>query len=86
MTTNAPTLNLQFTYSQLVALAMQLDDEDRFRLYRELTRGLRSESLRAIREAFRTDELDEETIIAECEAVRQKMYGVCANKKNVQSL
>ncbi|MCQ2305628.1 MAG: hypothetical protein MJZ97_11635 [Bacteroidales bacterium] len=74
MTTNAPTLNLQFTYSQLLALAMQLDDEDRFRLCRELTRGLRSESLKAIREAFRTDELDEETIIAECEAVRQKMY------------
>ncbi len=74
MTKNTPTLNPQFTYSQLLALAMQLNDEDRFRLCRDLTRSVRSESLKAIREAFRTDELDEETIAAECEAVRQKMY------------
>ena len=74
MITTTPTLELQFSYTQLLALAMQLAKEDQYRLCRDLTRNERSESLRALREAFRTDELDEETIRAECEAVRQEMY------------
>ena len=74
MITTAPTLELQISYTQLLALAMQLAKEDQYRLCRDLTRNERSESLRALREAFRTDELDEETIRAECEAVRQEMY------------
>ena len=74
MTTNAPTLNIQFSYAQLLSLALQLAKEDQYKLCRQLTRKERSESLRALREIFRTDELDEETIKAECEAVRQEMY------------
>jgi hypothetical protein len=74
MTTNAPTLNMQFSYAQLLNLALQLEKEDRYRLCRELTGKERSESMRALLEVFRTDELDEETIKAECEAVRQEMY------------
>ena len=74
MTTNAPSLNLQFSYAQLLGLALQLAKEDRYRLCRDLTREERSESLKALRDIFRTDELDEETIKAECEAVRQEMY------------
>ena len=72
--TKNPTLNLQFSYSQLLALALQLAKEDRYRLCRELICDERVESLRALRKAFRTDEIDEETIKAECEAVRQEMY------------
>lgn len=74
MTTTHPSLNLQFTYAQLLSLALQLAKEDRYRLCRDLTREERSESLKALRDVFRTDELDEETIKAECEAVRQEMY------------
>ena len=74
MTTNSPTLNMQFSYSQLLSLALQLAKEDRYRLCRELTREERSQSLKTLLEIFRTEELDEETIKAECEAVRQEMY------------
>lgn len=70
----APTLNMQFTYNQLLMLALQLADEDRFMLCRELTQGIRTDSLKQLRDIFRTDELDEETILAECEAVRQELY------------
>ena len=73
MTTN-PTLNMQVSYAQILALALQLAKEDRYRLCRELICDERMESMKALREAFRTDELDEETIKAECEAVRQEMY------------
>ena len=74
MTTNSPTLNMQFSYSQLLSLALQLAKEDRYRLCRELTREERSQSLKTLLEIFRTEELDEETIKAECEAVSQEMY------------
>ena len=72
--TKNPTLNLQFSYSQLLALALQLAKEDRYRLCRELICDERVESLKALRKAFLVDEIDEETIKAECEAVRQEMY------------
>lgn len=73
MTTN-PTLNLPVSYSQLLALALQLAKEDRYRLCRELICDERMESMKNLREALRTDEIDDETIKAECEAVRQEMY------------
>lgn len=72
--TKNPTLSMQFSYSQLLSLALQLAKEDRYRLCRELICSERVESLKALREAFRTDEIDEETIKAECETVRQEMY------------
>ena len=73
MTTN-PTLNFPVSYSQLLALALQLAKEDRYRLCRELICDERMESMKNLREALRTDEIDDETIKAECEAVRQEMY------------
>lgn len=73
MTTN-PTLNLPVSYSQLLALALQLAKEDRYRLCRELICDERMESMKVLRKAFRTDEIDDATIKAECEAVRQEMY------------
>ena len=73
MTTN-PTLNLPVSYSQLLALALQLAKEDRYRLCRELICDERVESIKALQRAFHTDEIDEATIKAECEAVRQEMY------------
>ncbi|MBR5082661.1 MAG: hypothetical protein IKX35_09510 [Bacteroidales bacterium] len=41
----------------------------------------RAESLRVLREKFRTDEIDEEEIRAECEAVRVEMYEERMTKK-----
>lgn len=73
MTTN-PTLNVQVSYGQLLALALQLAKEDRYRLCRELLCDERVESMKALLKAFQTDEIDEEAIKAECEAVRQEMY------------
>ena len=73
MTTN-PTLNMQVSFSQLLALALQLAKEDRYRLCRELLCDERVESMKSLRKAFQTDEIDEETIKAECEIVRQEMY------------
>ena len=42
----------------------------------------RAESLRVLREKFRTDEIDEEEIRAECEAVRVEMYEERMTKKS----
>ena len=72
-TTN-PTLNVQVSYGQLLALALQLAKEDRYRLCRELLCDERVESMKALLKSIQTDEIDEETIKAECEAVRQEMY------------
>lgn len=72
--TKNPTLNMQFSYAQLLSLALQLAKEDRYRLCRELICNERVESIKALRAIFQTDELDEEIIKAECEAVRQEMY------------
>ena len=73
MTTN-PTLNVQVSYGQLLASALQLAKEDRYRLCRELLCDERVESMKALLKSIQTDEIDEETIKAECEAVRQEMY------------
>ena len=75
MTTN-PTLNMQVSFSQLLALALQLAKEDRYRLCRELLCDERVESMKSLRRAFQNNEseIDEETIKAECDAVRQEMY------------
>ena len=67
-------MNVTFTYAQVLDLAMQLSVDDRYALCRDLTRSSRSSSLRRICKAFRTDALSEEEIRQECETVRQEMY------------
>ena len=72
----------QFSYGQVLNMAMQLTDNERMRLCRELSRVSRSDSLKRICEAFRTDDLSEEEIRQECEAVRQEMYKESLGTKN----
>ena len=67
-------MNVKFTYAQVLDLAMQLSVNDRYALCRDLTRTSRSNSLRRICKAFRTDALSEEEIRQECEMVRTEMY------------
>lgn len=50
----------QFSYGQVLNMVMQLTDNDRMRLCRELSRASRSDRLKRICEAFKTDDLSEE--------------------------
>ena len=48
---------------------------------REIYVKRRAESMKVLRNVFRTDELDEKEIGAECEAVRQEIYDEIKAKK-----
>lgn len=70
------TMNVGFTYNQIMSLALQMPNDDQYKLYCALSRGLKTAPLREIREANKpyADEISMEDIVAECEAVRQERY------------
>ena len=72
--TKAVNMNLQLNFDQVLSLAMQLPESARLALSRELARSSRVMKLRQIRELFKCDEISEEEIRQECEAVRKEMY------------
>lgn len=68
------TVTMPLTYGQVLNLAMQLPDQERYTLCRDLSRGWRTKELRSIRESMRDCSLSDEEIRQECEIVRQQMY------------
>lgn len=72
--TKAVNMNLQLNFDQVLSLAMQLPEEARVTLCRELTRSSRVMKLRKIRESIKCDEITEDEIREECEIVRKEMY------------
>jgi len=74
MITTTSTASMAFTYSQILGLAMQLPEQEKYTLCRDLTQGWRTKELRAIRDSIKNCELSDDEIRQECEIVRQQMY------------
>jgi len=70
----AATVNMTLTYGQILGLAMQLPDQERYSLCRDLSKGWRTAELRSIRDSIKDCPLTDEEIRQECEIVRQQMY------------
>ncbi len=71
---NTATVNMALTYNQVLSLAMQLPDQERYTLCRDLSCGWRTAELRAIRKSIQACDLTDEEIRQKCEMVRQQMY------------
>lgn len=67
-------VRVQLSYDQVLGLAMQLSDKEKFTLSRALTSAGRALKLRELRKMFVTDEISENDILQECENVRQQLY------------
>lgn len=74
------TVNMPLTYGQILGLAMQLPDKERFTLCRDLSSKWRTLELRSIRDSISACTLSDEEIRQECEIVRQNMYDECYAK------
>ena len=68
------TVNMPLTYGQILSLAMQLPDKEKYTLCRDLSSKWRTSELRSIRDSISTCTLSDEEIRQECETVRQQMY------------
>lgn len=64
------TLQLNFTFEQVLSLVKQLPQKDKIKLGKE---GI-ANSLATLLQEFQTDELSFDTITNEVEAVRQQLY------------
>jgi flagellar biosynthesis regulator FlbT len=69
-------LQIDFTYDQVLSLVKQLPKEEKIMLTKELEKDKESfgERLEKLLTVFKTDELSEETINEEVEIVRQNRY------------
>ncbi|GAA4415699.1 hypothetical protein GCM10023187_46420 [Nibrella viscosa] len=67
-------LNISLTFRQIMELVRQLPTAQKIRLTRELEKEAIGTRLSQILQSFRTDELSQELIDEEVEAVRQELY------------
>lgn len=67
-------LQIDFTYDQVLTLVKQLPKEEKIMLSKELDKDTNPSELSRLLKVFKTDELSEETINEEVEIVRQQMY------------
>lgn len=65
---------LNLNYSQILSLLKQLPTRTQLRLGRILTKDATEAELEHFLEAFKTDELSEEDILAEVKQVRKERY------------
>lgn len=65
---------LNLNYSQILSLVKQLPTRTQLRLGRILTKDATEAELEHFLEAFKTDELSEEDILAEVKQVRKERY------------
>lgn len=72
------TYSIDLGYDQVLNLVKQLPKNEKIRLSKELGRELIDEKLTSLLNAFKTDELDQNTIDKEVEIVRTELY---ANSK-----
>ncbi len=69
------TYNIDLGFDQILDLVRQLPKKEKIRLSKELEREIINAKLTSLLKAFRTDELDQETITKEVEIVRTELYG-----------
>lgn len=67
-------LKIHLSCNQILELAQQLSDEDKLELNRALAAEVRGIKLRRLLDALRADEISQEDIDSEVEAVRQEIY------------
>lgn len=75
-------LKIRLNYSQVLELARQLSDEDKLELNRALSAEARSIKLRRLLKTLKTDEIPQEEIDEEVEAVRQEAYEMRLRNEN----
>jgi hypothetical protein len=76
---NASTYRVNLTYKQILDIVKQLPQNDKAKLGKEIAKEIINKRLTKLLNAFKTDELDENTIIQEVEKVRAELY---EKKKN----
>jgi hypothetical protein len=68
------TYNIDLAFDQILDLVRQLSKKEKIRLSKELEREIIDTKLTALLKAFKTDDLDQETINKEVEIVRTELY------------
>lgn len=66
--------NIRLEFNQILDLVRQLPKKEKIRLSKELEKDIIDAKLTALLRAFKTDELDQETIDREVETVRTELY------------
>ena len=67
-------LNISLTFRQILDLVKQLPRQQKIRLTKELEKEAIDSKLSQILQSFKTDELSQDLIDEEVEAVRQELY------------
>jgi hypothetical protein len=68
------TYNIYLEFSQILDLVKQLSRKEKLRLSKELEKEIIDAKLTSLLKAFKTDELDQDTIDREVEIVRAELY------------
>lgn len=68
------TYNIDLGFDQILDLVRQLPKKEKIRLSKELEREIIDVKLTSLLKAFKTDDLDQETINREVEIVRTELY------------
>jgi hypothetical protein len=68
------TYNIGLGFDQILDLVRQLPKKEKIRLSKELEREIIGTKLTILLKAFKTDDLDQETINKEVEIVRTELY------------
>jgi hypothetical protein len=68
------TYNIYLEFSQILDLVKQLSRKEKLRLSKELEKEIIDVKLTSLLKAFKTDELDQDTIDREVEIVRAELY------------
>ncbi|MBU0487146.1 MAG: hypothetical protein KKA07_08775 [Bacteroidetes bacterium] len=77
---NTGIYNISLNFNQILQLVRQLPVTEKIMLSRELEKEALSSKLTQLLEAFKTNELDDQTIKSEVDRVRDVIYG--KKKKN----
>lgn len=68
------TYNIDLGFDQILDLVRQLPKKEKLRLSKELERDIIDAKLTTLLKAFKTDNLDQDTIDKEVEIVRSELY------------
>jgi hypothetical protein len=68
------TYSIDLEFNQILDLVRQLSKKEKLRLSKELEKEIIDGKLTSLLKAFKTDELDRETIDREVEIVRSELY------------
>jgi hypothetical protein len=67
-------------FDQILRLVKRLPAQDKIKLSKELEREAIDSKLTELLSSFKTDELSEDNILNECEAVRKEIYSKSRGK------